>query len=428
MKTSIRAAISSSYDDVVVYAMDVMAEPCRNAFLKKNPYIQAKCSRALPIASRQDIVVLAQKPNQEYLEWLRSLGLGPEVVVSYDYTDAKLSLSELIIRDPKPVLDAIKATGRDPILVPFFSGKLEEKAAEILGARLFASKEEITMRFFNKENFKKECASLHIPLIEGVSQQLRDDSQKGSLSASNLEMVVSELLDKYTSVIVRGTEGSAGSSLYTIERERLKATIGEIIEQGEERVLIEPFLDVIASPNDQWIIGEEGQVHHFGLTAQLFEGLRHMGNLKGQYFSDRVVEYITQISTKIALHMSELGYRGVMGVDYIVAGDGIFPIENNARMNGSSFTIAIEQALEPRHGEIPCWKFFKAKTEPCSFKELCKRMEPILYDGTGINAVFPYDCDTVPLNGAFTPIIFAEDLYHIEHLESALRELGIARE
>jgi len=428
MKTSVRAAISSSYDEVVVYAMDVMAEPCRSTFLKKNPYIQAKCSRALPIASREDIVVLAQSPNQEYLEWLNALGLGPQTVVSYNYDQAELSLSELIIKDPAPVLEAIEASGRRPILVPFFSGKLEEQAAKTLGADLFGSKEEITLRFFNKENFKKECAALHIPLIEGVSQQVKEEPQMGGLSASNLELVVSELLDKYKSVIVRGTEGSAGSSLYTIEREQLKATVNKIVEQGEDRVLVEPFLDVIASPNDQWIIDSDAQVHHFGLTAQLFEGLQHMGNLKGQYFSSRVIEYITQISTKIAHHMAELGYRGVMGIDYIVSQDGIFPIENNARMNGSSFTIAIEQALEPRHGEIPCWKFFKAKTKPCSFKELCRRMEPVLYDGRGINAVFPYDCDTVPHNGVFTPIIFAEDLYHIEHLESALRELGIIRE
>lgn len=414
-----------SGDNLVVFAMDVLSEPCRNVFLELNPYIQAKCSRALPIAGRDDVVVLAQRRDEQYCDWLKDLGLGPAEVVEYHATDSNRSLSELIIDNPKPVLEAVERVGKNPIFVPFFSGQKEMEAANTIGADFFGSDEEITLEYFNKEKFKEVCSYLGIPVIRGVSHRVFRKGDSVAPDPEELAQIVSKLLNRYSKVIIRGTEGSAGSSLYKVDDQRVDETVDEIIANRERKVLIEPFLSVIASPNDQWIINRRGERHHLGLTAQLFEGLQHVGNLKGQYFSDRVSDYIVSISSRIVHSMAEKGYCGVLGIDYIVTDEGVFPIENNARMNGSSFTIGTVENLEPRHGRIPVWKFFKAETEPCSFNELTKRLKPLLYDGTSVNAVFPYDCDTLAVNGIFTPIILAEDMYHVDYFERTLLRLGV---
>jgi hypothetical protein len=102
-------------------------------------------------------------------------------------------------------------------------------------------------------------------------------------------------------------------------------------------------------------------------------------------------------------------------------------VENNARLNGSSYTLALIDNLALKHGPIPCWKFFKAKTEPCTFPELLKRLSTVVYKGNGINAIFPTDCDTLAETGAFAPVIVAEDLYHVQYLQEALAELNVHR-
>jgi hypothetical protein len=421
----LRDCISTDPSEVVVYGVDVLAQPhYRNAYFSFDPHVHTKCSRALPCAREEDIVVLMGSLDEQYYEWLRSLGMGPLTVVEYHAPQAERSLAEMIVDDPKPLETAVSATGRTPVYVPFYSGETEHMVAGILGGEIFGCEETIISRYFNKESFKDECRRLGIPTVEGVNAKL---STRRGPSLRELERVVSRLLRVYPTLIIRGAEGSAGSSIYTVDHSNVQEVYSEIESNRETSYLIEPLLSVIASPNDQWAIARNGSICHLGISAQLFAGLRHVGNLQGQYFSRRIEDYVRETSLRIVNEMAAHRYRGVIGIDYIVSDEGIFPVENNARMNGSSFTLALVDVLAARHGPVRSWKFFRASIEPCSFEALRERLAPILYDGTTLNCVFPYDCDTLSENGKFTPVLVAEDMYHIEHLEKALENLGVER-
>ncbi|MBW2166424.1 MAG: hypothetical protein JRG74_10145 [Deltaproteobacteria bacterium] len=78
--------------------------------------------------------------------------------------------------------------------------------------------------------------------------------------------------------------------------------------------------------------------------------------------------------------MAESGYNGVVDIDYIVSDEGIFPVENNARFNGSSYVSMIVDNIEKLTSPIPYWKFIKIKT-----------------DGNKLNSVFPFNCNALPL-------------------------------
>lgn len=422
---AIRDAISSSEDEVAVFIVDVLSQPhYRTKYTDYDPLVHTKCSRALPVALAGDIVVLSGSLDRGYYEWLRGLGLGPDTVVEYHQEAAKNSLTELILSDPQRVVAAIEASGRRPVLVPFYSGASEQQLSEELKAGLFGCDEKIILKYFNKESFKAECVELGIPMVGGANARV-DGSKR--LKESELADIVLTLLNEYPKLIIRGAEGSAGSSLYTLDKNNVREVYRQVRRNQESSLLVEPFLKVIASPNDQYVIGRDGELSHLGISSQLFEGLKHTGNLFGQYLSPRIEHYIKSTSTVIVHSMAAHGYRGVVGIDYIVSSEGIFPVENNARMNGSSFTLGLIDHLAERHGPIPSWKFYKGSTEPCSYEELVKRIEPVLYDGSGINCVFPYDCDTLSQNGKFTPVLVAEDMYHIDYLERALDELGVKK-
>lgn len=417
----LRYCLSQDETESVVFACDVLSQPhYRKAVKKTDHTVHLKCSRALPVAEEQDVVVLSGALDREYHAWLRTLGFSTDHVVEYGHPTAFEPLSQTIKRDPKPVLETISKAGGKPVYVPFYSGAAETEAAKLLEADLFGCEEEIGLKYFNKESFKAECIKLGIPMVNGSTHSVHGMLDK------DFALLVSNLLKTYPSVIVRGSLGSAGSSAFFINNPDVSEVLRQIKDSNDSEVLVEPFLKVIASPNDQWAIGRGGEIWHLGTSAQLFEGLKHVGNIQGRYFSARVSNYVLETSSKIVGSMAAHGYRGILGIDYIVTEEGIYPIENNARMNGSSFTLAIIDRLnQQQEGTIRNWKFYKAQTTPCSYLELVRRIEPLIYDGTNINAVFPYDCDALSTSGVFTPVVVAEDTYHLDFMIQALEELGI---
>lgn len=423
---SFRECISTDPQETVVFATDILSQP---QYRKKNggfdPLVYTKCARAIPIAREGDIVVTVGDTNQDYYGWLRTLGLGPREVVSYPVPQEPQTVSEMIAADPTPVLRAIERTGKSPVYVPFYSGDLETSAARILNASLLGCEESITRKYFNKDSFKEVCLSLKVPTISGTTYSKGGKSKNRFIK--ELVELTEALLHHYPKLVIRGAEGAAGSSVHAVDKSNIEELRNRILQEQETNYLLEPMLSVVSSPNDQWVIDRNGTVRHLGVSTQLFNDLKHVGNLKGIYFSDNTMRTIIRTSAKLVHSMKEYGYKGVIGIDYIVSTKGTYPIENNARLNGSTFVIALTDELTAKHGPLPFWKFYRAQTDPCSFKELSQKLGKYLYQAGMINQVFPFDCDTLGINGQFTPVIFAEDFFYIEYLEKKLEKLGITR-
>jgi hypothetical protein len=389
-----------------------------------DPSAATKSSRALPLARAEDIVVLSSPPSPEYFAWLKNLGLGPRNIVVYEDPSMGVSIAERILSNPARLKDSLAKVGRPGVYVPFYAGNKELAAAQSTGLPLLGCPEDITLRFFNKEAFKEECRALEIPTVEGASHDL-GGAQSEPPSSQDLEALVSALLSNHSSLIVRPTLGGLKPQVYRAESLNIQEVLASISAHKPGRVLIEPLLKVIASPNDQWCITRSKRVEHIGMSTQLFDGLRHTGNLNGQFFSERTTATIHSMSERIARRMSEVGYRGVLSIDYIISEQGIFPIQNNARLNGSTFAFGIIENLGRLIGQIQCWKFLRAKGELATFEDVRKRLSPILFDGIRKNSVFVFDTDSLPTNGSVGILIAAEDMYHIEYLEGALREFGL---
>jgi hypothetical protein len=423
-----RQCITTKPDQTVVYGVDLSTKPPYSShWALTQPDLHYKCARALPLAESSDVVILFTKPNESYLSWLRGLGMGPGQVVSYHLIAPTQSLADVIIADPAPLQNALRNCSSEIIYVPFFGSKKEEDLVARLGFQLFGCSEAITLKFYDKGSFKQRCRDLGIPTVDGDTGAVKKRFFRG-IDTSVLARVVSALLKNHSSLIVRGAVGSGGSSVYKVEHENVEEVLSQIrAEKAPMQFLVEPYLQVIASPNDQWCICADGTIEHLEISAQLFTNLKHTGNIKGPYFSSRVSDYMTLTSEKIVRSMASDGYRGVVGIDYIVTDEAIFPIENNARLNGSTFAIGLVDQFEKRHGTVQTWKFFRAEVDPCTFEELAERLRNLLYDGSAINCVFPFDCDGLEANGHFTAVIVAEDFYHAQYLESALVELGIRR-
>ena len=416
-----RQCIQKDDNELLIFGTDNFPQ-----FPRRDTSISSKCDRALAIACKDDLVILRTSLDHEYQEWLHSHGLGSDHVVEYKVQSREKTLSELIVANPEPIKKIIYKTNKKPVYVPWFSGHMENEAAKVLGADLFGASESATIKYNDKASFKSICQQLDIPVVKGNFFELYPDESENYLQ---FEKIINKYLSLSKIVIIRGTLGEAGMSLYKTHGNDIAKLYRQIANSGERVVIIEPFLNVSFSLNDQWIIDREGNINHLGIWQQICErGMVHVGNLKGEKTPQNVLDYISKISVKIVTHMARSGYQGVVGIDYIVTDKGIFPIENNARFNGSSYVSMIVDNIEQKlMFPIPYWKFIKIKTPACSFLNLTERMKSILYDGKRLNCVFPFNCNALPMSGDFAVVLLAGSMDHIINLEKTLKKIEIKK-
>ena len=415
-KKSFRECISENNNELVIFAADNYAQ-----FPQRESSIASKCDRTLAAAGINDLVVLRGSLDREYHNWLRSLGLGSDLIVEYGENENGMTLSELIISNPDPIINIILETGRKPVYVPWFSSIVENEAANVLGAELFGSTASETLKYNDKASFKNICQELYIPVVEGVTFEMLPENNE---NYSMMKDVVMGYLQNYSTVIIRGTLGEFGTSLYKTKGNDIDEIYRLISDSGEKVVIIEPFLNVYSSPNDQWVISRDGSYNHLGTRDQMCkDGMVHIGTVNKALISDEHAKYIETVSLKVVKKMSETGYRGVVGIDYIVSDEGVFPVENNARFNGSSYVSLIVKNIEKLNAPIPAWKFMKVNVNPCSFNVLKECLKSSLYDGVKKNSIFPYNCEAISETGSFSLIYLAENTSMFAVLEERLKEL-----
>lgn len=416
-----RDCISDNDNELVIYSADNFAQ-----FPQRNLSVVSKSDRPLAVATSNDLVVLRGTLDHEYHNWLRSLGLGSDHIIEYGEDATGMSLSELILINPDPIIEIIQKTGRKPVYVPWFSGIVENEAAKVLGAELFGASEAETLKYNNKALFKSICQQLDIPVIEGVTFEMHPQDSDNFYS---MKSIIKDILQRNETVIIRGALCVSGMSLYKTRGNDIDKIYQEIADSGENIVIIEPFLNVSSSPNDQWIISRDGSISHLGIRDQICkEGLIHTGTVNKANISIDNAKYISDTSFKIATAMAKTGYLGVIGVDYIVSEKGIFPVENNARFNGSSYVSLIVENIEKLFTPVPVWKFMKLKITPCSFNELKEKLKSNIYDGIKTNSIFPYNCEAISDTGYFSLILLAKNTETISILENVLKEVENRRE
>jgi hypothetical protein len=59
---------------------------------------------------------------------------------------------------------------------------------------------------------------------------------------------------------------------------------------------------------------------------------------------------------------------------------------------------------------------------------LRKRIDSVLYDGSKLNSVFPFNCEDLSRTGNFAVVLLAEDMDQLHMLEMSLKELGVKRD
>ena len=136
LTSSFRDTISTNNLEKIIFVYELLSQPDED-LLTRIPHITHRNQTAITFAKEDDIVLLNQPIDQQYLKWLRNLGLGTDKIYEFE-GNGKTTLPELIKNEEREFLDEIIG-GDERIYVPRISTTFEEEAAKHMGATLFGS-------------------------------------------------------------------------------------------------------------------------------------------------------------------------------------------------------------------------------------------------------------------------------------------------
>ena len=402
--------------------------------------------RALLMAQRDDIVVVADPVDPAFLEYLRELEIGPNAdgiltaQSGYQTRSEQRAPDLLTLLGTAGVLDRLAdrvAPSRELRLNPYFASFAVRDLQRRLEKRLDRSVE--------LEAGPPEAADLanRKERVRGAANALGVQTAPGEVVswAAHCPAALDAMTDAVVrhevhtgKVIVRGAWAMRGSDNLTLEIGFDANRLRDWLAQREHLrcYLIESYVPVTASPNLQvWIddcdAGVRADVLH--TTNQRFnhEG-RHIGNA---YPHESALDPALRASADLlARWLGTNGYRGPAGFDFIEtvdrAGNATHLLaEINGRINGSTYVLAlcarINQLRRARHrAPIDAWiSNTNLRVERCAFAQLRDRLGEHLYTHASARGVVPYNTGLLR-HGIMNAAILAGS---VEESESIEREL-----
>lgn len=288
--------------------------------------------RALLMTAENDYILLNRYPEQSYLDYLKNIGLGTDKILVPKGSSG--SLSKKLLND----LDILGKLRKEQIQIhPYISTTANWDIAKEINGTVFGSTDKLTRKANSKIFLRKILKTLSIPATQC------EIASKNSVIPKSLE-----LIEKFDRIIIRGDNSCGGSAIWRISHRHEIENLKEVFanRQDNTHYLIEKMYPVSSSPNIQYEISDKN-LNRLLVTDQLLDtDLNHFGN---RYPSDtNQKETVTKYSDKICLHLQKLGYRGFLGIDFIVTDKNqVFPIEINARANTSSYAVKAMKKLFP---------------------------------------------------------------------------------
>jgi len=158
--------------------------------------------------------------------------------------------------------------------------------------------------------------------------------------------IISQYFKSYSKFVIQKNNSSGGKGTFLLDLANEHDIREQLLEH--ELYLISPYIENSCSVNIHVCITENKQII-FPMSLQI---IRNVDNkllysgadfLEAKQISENQIKLIYSNVQKIAIQASSIGYRGIMGIDFVVTKDAILFIEINPRFQGS--TLLLSKAL-----------------------------------------------------------------------------------
>lgn len=366
--------------------------PFRPSVFKKT--LKSYAERALLNCAQKDTLVLPEMPEESYLEFLLSAGLGTENIIVCNGNEDNFAQDILACEKTMEKL-SLKADG---ITSASFYIHLEEERemAEKLGVKCKTMHPDLT-RMFNTLYF-------FIRMEEGIGAS---SFKRASVRSSRFREPALELLQKHGALFVRGNESIGGSQTFIIKTAKDIEETAKVISRNRQitRYFISPYMEACGSWNVQYQL-ENGFFALLGASRQVLEGSAHKGNRGGVKAPAKVVSSAEKIAERIA----DMGGAGIMGIDVMICENKAYPVEVNARQNTSTPAISVFNKISGAKKGI-CFQTFGMNVgrnfDFAGFVKLAGKKN--LFDPAKCHGFLPYHFSASRFTGRIDVAVFAND-------------------
>ncbi|HEX2051186.1 MAG TPA: ATP-grasp domain-containing protein [Actinomycetota bacterium] len=189
-------------------------------------------------------------------------------------------------------------------------------------------------------------------------------------------------------------------------------------------VVVEDFIDIERNLCVQYVVSHDGLVSYLGAAEQVVDD---DGNYLGNWLERAAAPpSVVAAGSGVVQAAADLGYRGIAGLDIVVARDGaVLVIDLNFRLNGSTVPLLFADALAGAHGDDHVARFRGWRVAAG------RSVRGVVETATATGDVVPlsmFDPAMSPYEGALGRVagmVVGASRAEVEDAERRLRELGL---
>jgi hypothetical protein len=400
--------------------------------------------RAVLLARPRDVVCVTTEIDRGYLTFLDGLGIGPArerlVVVGGDPAATlpeRLAADSAALARVAALLRHERRVALFPYVVTAREHALRVALEQALGrsVTLLGGAPDLVARANQKHWVQGEAEALGIPVAPG---EILTPAPGGRVEAPVLAAAVARHVAETGRVIVRATYSTSGSGVLVVDRTPMDRDgpapddLERFAERhGEAPCLVQVMYEVETSPNVQLFVRPGGGVVCVGVTDQRLDpALRFAGSVHPSMA--RTLPAMLESAVVLARRLGVLGYRGLLGLDFIEYVDPRHGelrhalAEVNARVNAATYACAIRERLDTvatraRRPPVSAVRSAVVASRARSFDALRDALGPRVFDPATGRGVVPYNVGCLN-EGECDLAVLGESREEVESLHDTIRD------
>ncbi|MBL7544082.1 MAG: ATP-grasp domain-containing protein [Bdellovibrionaceae bacterium] len=370
---------SSHEPTLIVYDVLGHFPQPRNSIPKELAYnFNLRSKNGFLFSKKKDVVLTSELLNSSHRNWLQESGLaqGEACLAHYDQTNPHTSYAEIFVTCSKSIAQLKKLVQSYGVksLFSWMNTETEMDLAKSMNIDLaWTSDLGLIQNQFNKTTFKTFLASINLPIVRGGSFAFQSCATlKENLSLLEKQI---QILDDHSSpsgnpsgsssdYIIKPVDSAAGCSVVRFTYQDRTQVLEKIVQFENTNWLIEKYIAHEHSVNIQTFIQSDA-IYFLGASEQILDDFSYQGNIWDNRLahSDAYKNALHQTKL-ISKRLQEMGYRGLIGLDFLLLKNGLaFCLENNIRINGSTFALTLIAEIERRGFSLLNWCFKKYQIE-----------------------------------------------------------------
>lgn len=371
-----------NHGDALIIIYDVLGHfphPRDHLSIELSKNFNKRSKNGFLFSHENDIVLTACEPDPDFLKWLNQndFAKGKCFLFNFNVNEERKSFFEELLSRPQELKRIDSFIKNEKLRIfSWMNSTSEQKLSSMFNLKMaWKTPQEILDEQFDKESFKERIKYLDLPCaLSFVCSTLYN-----KMDTYFFQQEVNKI-NRNGYLVAKPANGAAGSGIFKFAACKSIEAANQLNSLPPNRWLIEEFVDQAQSINLQIFINNNGEKFILGYSEQVFDGFLYRGNKSTDTLNESALQEMLRQSEIVADDLFSRGYSGLIGLDFLVNGHDTYLVENNIRINGSTFSLLLILEVKNFLKKDIAWRFEKFNcNEALPFKDVQKKWHDLLY-------------------------------------------------